>query len=96
MNMQATRKFTRDEIFILGTFIAILLAVTILFITGEVWVIATTEQMSVWIIFASVFLGVMGGVVATYSFVAYMQKPNLLRKIKKLHSFKPFPVSVQE
>ena len=77
MNMQATRKFTRDEIFILGTFIAILAVVALLFITGEVWVITTTQQMSVWIIFASVFLAVMGGVVATYSFVAYMQKPDL-------------------
>ncbi|MHA1637328.1 MAG: hypothetical protein ACTSUB_04870 [Candidatus Thorarchaeota archaeon] len=73
--MPPNRKFTRDEIFIFGVFVTILAMVAILIFSGEVWVVVPRYQMSIWIIFGSVFVAMIGGVVATYSFVAYMQKP---------------------
>lgn len=75
MIMPPKRKFSRDEIFIIGIFLIILTIVAILIFSEEVWVIVPVYQMSIWIIFASVFMAMIGGVVATYSFVAYMQKP---------------------
>ncbi len=67
----------RDKIVLYGIFLSTLVVVAILLITGQAWVIVSVEQMAVSIIFLSVFLAILGGVIATYSFVSYRQTQEL-------------------
>ncbi|MHA1927917.1 MAG: hypothetical protein ACTSV2_04960 [Candidatus Thorarchaeota archaeon] len=68
---------TSDKILIYGIFFATLVIAAIFLITGEAWVVVSIETMAVWVIFVSVFLAILGGVIATYSFVSYRQTQEL-------------------
>lgn len=67
----------RDKMLIYGIFLSTLVLVATLLITGQAWVIISVEQMAVSIIFLSVILAILGGVIATYSFVSYRQTQEL-------------------
>ncbi len=75
--MNPRQKISRDEIFIFGTFVLVLVGVLYLIATQAVWIVVDIEVMAVWIIVASVTTAILGGVVATYSFVAYRQLSEL-------------------
>ncbi len=67
----------RDKIVLYGIFLSTLVVVAIFLITGQAWVIVSIEQMAVSIVFLSVCLAILGGVIATYSFISYRQTQEL-------------------
>lgn len=75
--MTPSDNMARDKMLIYGIFLFTLAIVIAFLVTGEAWVIVSIETMAVWVIFASVFIATLGGVVATYSFVSYLQTQEL-------------------
>ncbi len=73
--MTPPRSLARDEYLILGLFLLVISVVMSLIVSGNISIVLSEEEMIFYLIFLTVVTAVLGGVVATYSFVAYRQYP---------------------
>ena len=70
-------KFGYDHLLIFSIFGIVVSIIIYNIITGDAWVLIPESQMAFFIILFSTLGAALGGVVATYSFIAYMEKPEL-------------------
>ncbi len=62
---------------IFSIFIIVISYISYNIVTGDAWVTLSESQLAILIILFSTLGASLGGVVATYSFIAYMEKPEL-------------------
>jgi hypothetical protein len=72
-----SRRIGYDHVLLLVIFLAVVSLVSGSILTGSAWVTVSDTQMALWVIMVSTFGAAVAGVVATYSFIAYMEKPEL-------------------
>jgi signal transduction histidine kinase len=80
-------KFGYDHLLIFSIFIAVVSFISYNIFTGNAWVMIPDSEMAFLVILVSSLGAALGGVVATYSFIAYMEKPELRFLILALLGF---------
>ncbi|MHA1769767.1 MAG: sensor histidine kinase [Candidatus Thorarchaeota archaeon] len=71
------RRFGYDYLILLAVFFAVVVFVSVSLLTGTAWSMTTETQMATWIMVISTTGAATGAMVTTYSFIAYMEKPEL-------------------